>query len=217
MSPKNRKIGKSKIDEEEKIIFNLNKKQRSRAYTLLFFVIVLILFIVNNSSDDKKPGPLPPNYKQENSDLLKLSDLKGKVVLIDFWATWCAPCREGIPDLVALKNEFKNNDFEIIGISVDALTRNGETDADVPQFIKNFKINYPIVRGDESAIYSFGGIKSIPTTFLINKIGKVVAKYETLVAKETLTENINKILTNNYDSSNVNLSPHFALPIIKQE
>jgi len=217
MSQKNRKIGKSQIGEEEKIIFGLNKKQRSRVYTLLFFVIVLILFIVNNSSDDKKPGPLPPNYKQEKSDLLKLSDFEGKVVLVDFWATWCAPCREGIPDLVSLKNEFKNSDFEIIGVSVDALTRNGETDADVPQFINNFKINYPIVRGDESVIYSFGGIKSIPTTFLINKSGKVVAKYETLVAKEILTENINKILTNNYDSSNVNLSPNFALPIIKQK
>jgi len=216
MSPKNRKIGKTQIETEKKV-FGLNKKQRSRAYTILFFVVVLILFVVNNSFDDSKPGPLPPNYNQDNSELLKLSDLKGKVVLVDFWATWCAPCREAIPDLVELKNEFKNKNFEIIGVSVDALTQNGKTATDVQPFMKNYKINYPIVRADESVIYAFGGIKSIPTTFLINKSGKVVAKYETFVAKETLFENINKILNNNYDSTNVNLAPNFALPIIKSE
>ena len=174
MSQKKRKIGKSQV-EEDKIVFGLNEKQRSRIYTILFFIVVIILFIINNSTDDTKQGPYPPNYSENQGEVLKLSDLKGKVVLIDFWATWCAPCREGIPDLVALKNEFKDKGVEIVGISVDALTRGGATAADVIPFINAYKVNYPVVRGDELVINAFGGIHTIPTSFLIDKEGRIVA------------------------------------------
>ena len=214
MSQKKRKIGKQQV-ETEKLVFGLNQKQRSRVYTILFFVVVSILFVINNSSDDTKQGPYPPNYKQSSGDLLKLSDLKGKVVLVDFWATWCAPCREGIPDLVELKNEFQDKDVEIIGISVDALTRGGATAGDVIPFIAANKINYPIVRGDGSVIDAFGGIKSIPTSFLIDKEGKIIAKFESLVSKKMYVENINKILDNNYKVSKSFTTPNFTLPLIK--
>ncbi len=214
MSQKKRKIGKQQV-ETEKMVFGLNQKQRSRVYTILFFVVVAILFVINNSSDDTKKGPYPPNYKQSSEDLLKLSDLKGKVVLVDFWATWCAPCREGIPDLVELKNEFQDKDVEIIGISVDALTRGGATAGDVVPFIAANKINYPIVRGDGSVIDAFGGIKSIPTSFLIDKEGKIIAKFESLVSKKVYVENINKILDNNYEVSKSFTTPNFTLRLIK--
>ncbi len=214
MSQKNRKIGKQQI-ETEKLVFGLNQKQRSRVYTILFFVVVAILFVINNSSDDTKQGPYPPNYKQSSEDLLKLSDLKGKVVLVDFWATWCAPCREGIPDLVELKNEFKDKDIEIVGISVDALTRGGATAGDVVPFIAANKINYPIVRGDGSVIDAFGGIKSIPTSFLIDKEGKIIAKYESLVSKEMYIKDIKSVLNNNYKVSKLFATPNFTLPLIK--
>ncbi len=214
MSQKNRKIGKQQI-ETEKLVFGLNQKQRSRVYTILFFVVVAILFVINNSSDDTKQGPYPPNYKQSSEDLLKLSDLKGKVVLVDFWATWCAPCREGIPDLVELKNEFKDKDIEIVGISVDALTRGGATAGDVLPFIAANKINYPIVRGDGSVIDAFGGIKSIPTSFLIDKEGKIIAKYESLVSKEMYIKDIKSVLNNNYKVSKLFATPNFTLPLIK--
>ncbi len=214
MSQKNRKIGKQQI-ETEKLVLGLNQKQRSRVYTILFFVVVAILFVINNSSDDTKQGPYPPNYKQSSEDLLKLSDLKGKVVLVDFWATWCAPCREGIPDLVELKNEFKDKDIEIVGISVDALTRGGATAGDVVPFIAANKINYPIVRGDGSVIDAFGGIKSIPTSFLIDKEGKIIAKYESLVSKEMYIKDIKSVLNNNYKVSKLFATPNFTLPLIK--
>ncbi len=216
MSQKSRNIGKTKVDEE-KIMFGLNKKQRSRVYTVLFFVVVVILFTVNNIAEETKPGPMPPNYNQTDVNFLKLSDFKGKVVLVDFWATWYAPCLEGIPDLIALKNEYKGKDFEIIGVLVDALTRNGETAADVASFIQSYKINYPIVLANETLLYSFGRIQFIPTTFLIDKKGKVVAKYETVVSKETYIENINKILSNNYDSTSIAFSPNFGLPLIESK
>jgi cytochrome c biogenesis protein CcmG/thiol:disulfide interchange protein DsbE len=214
MSQKKRNIGKSQAEEPKKV-FGLTQKQRSRVYTILFFVIVTILFFLNNSSDDQVQGPYPPNYKQTQDEILKLSDLSGKIVLVDFWATWCAPCREGIPDLVSLKNEFMDKDFEIVGISVDALTRGGATAADVSPFMKAFNINYPIVRADGNAINSFGGIQSIPTSFLLNKSGKVIAKYESLVSKEIYVKEINKLLTQKYDSTKATFYPEFALPLIK--
>ncbi|MCF6271055.1 MAG: TlpA family protein disulfide reductase [Melioribacteraceae bacterium] len=214
MSQKTRKIGKVRKEEEKKY-FGLDRKQRSRIYTILFFVVVIILFIVNNSADDTKQGPYPPNYNKSQGKVLKLSDLREKVVLIDFWATWCAPCREATPDLVELKKEFKEKDFEIVGISVDALTKGGVTEVDVIPFMKAYKINYPIVRGDELAISAFGGIKSIPTSFLIDKKGKVVAKYEGIVSKKTYVENINKILTNDYDTTHVLQTPEFTLTLIE--
>ena len=216
MSQKNRKIGKSQV-EEEKLVFGLNQKQRSRVYTILFFAVVIILFIINNSTDDTKQGPYPPNYSVNQGEVLKLSDLKGKVVLVDFWTTQSESCRKGIPDLVALKNEFKDKDVEIVGISVDALTRGRENSADVIPFMESYKINYPIVRGDQRVITAFGGIYSIPTSFLIDKEGRVVAKYEQLVSKENYIENLNKILNDNYDKSLATQSPSFALSLIESK
>ncbi len=213
MSQKKRKIGKA--EEKEKLIFGLDKKQRSRIYTTLFFIVAIILFIINNSDDDTKQGPYPPNYKQSSGEVLKLSDLKGKVVLVDFWATWCSPCREGIPDLVMLKKEFKNKDVEIVGISVDALTRGGATATNVSPFIVANKINYPILRGDANVINAFGGVRSIPTSFLIDKEGNVVERYEGVISKEKYAKTINSILNNNYNAATSQLHPDFILPIIK--
>jgi cytochrome c biogenesis protein CcmG/thiol:disulfide interchange protein DsbE len=214
MSQKKRKIGKAKTVEEKKI-FGLDKKQRSRIYTILFFIIVGILFIVNNSWDEEKQGPYPPNYKQSAEDVLKLSDLQGKVVLVDFWATWCVPCRKGIPDLIMLKHEFKDKDFEIVGVSLDALTQGGATAAEVLPFIKSYKINYPVVRGDAMVINQFGGIHSIPTSFILDKKGRVVNKYTGIISKETYIKEINKVLNNNYDSTKTTFTPNFTLPLIK--
>ena len=214
MNPKKRKIGKSQV-EEEKLVFGLNQKQRGRVYTILFFVVVIVLFIINNSTDGTKQGPYPPNYGESQGDLFKLSDLKGKVVIVDFWATWSAASREGVPVLVGLKNEFKDKDVEIVGISVDALTRGGATASDVIPFMNTLKINYPIVRADELVVRAFGGIQSIPTSFLIDKEGRVVTKFEKLVSKEVYVENLNKILNNKYETTFPMGSPSFSLTLIE--
>jgi len=214
MDQKKRKIGKSQV-KVEKLVFGLNQKQRSRVYTILFFVVVIILFIINNSTEDTEQGPYPPNYGKDQGEVLKLTDLTGKVVIIDFWATWSAPCRESVPVLVSLKNEFKDRGVEIVGVSVDALTRGGATVVDVIPFMNAYKINYPIVRSDELVIKEFGGIHSIPTSFLIDKEGRVVAKFEKLVSKETYVENLNKILNDNYDKTLAAQSPSFSLALIK--
>ena len=95
-----------------------------------------------------------------------------KVVVLDFWATWCPPCRKGIPDFVEMQEKYGEDGFVIIGINLDQ----GEAKEVVPMvadFAKNYKINYPIVIHDQEIVYAYGGIRSIPTTFILDKEGKV--------------------------------------------
>jgi len=183
----------------------LTKKQRSWIYTGFFVGLILILFVVNNTGSEPEQGPYPPNYvpaaqkatatapdftlPTTDGKTLKLSDLKGKVVILDFWATWCPPCRKGIPDLIDLKNRYGAKGVEIIGISVDT-----ETKPEVVPFIKEYGINYPVVYGNMNVYQQYGGIRAIPTSFIIDKEGKIVASYEGLISKLTYENHIKKLL-----------------------
>lgn len=204
---KERKIGTQKIENKSLI----NPRYKSLVYTIGFIVVILLFFIINNSQSEPEQGPYPPNYNPttrsitnpleektapnfnltaSNGSRLRLSDYKGKIILLDFWATWCQPCRRGIPDLVELKNEYKNKAFEIIGISLDQ----ENTIAGVVPFIKEYKINYPVVYGDMEIIQNYGGIQSIPTSFVINKEGKIVKSYIGLTEKSVYDKVIKKLL-----------------------
>lgn len=187
------------------IKMGLTKKQRSWIYTGFFIGVILLMFVINNSGSEPEQGPYPPNYvpaaqktsakaadfslSTTDGKTLKLSDLKGKVVILDFWATWCPPCRKGIPDLIDIKKRFGSKGVEIVGISVDQ-----ETKPDVVPFIKDYGINYPVVYADNGIVVNYGGIRAIPTTFVIDKEGKIVASYEGLVSKLTYENHIKKLL-----------------------
>lgn len=188
----------------------LTKQMRSRIYTGIFFAVVILLFVFNNSDylfgGEEPNGPYPPSYvpagEQKSAQApdfelpttdgkkLKLSDLKGKVVIVDFWATWCPPCRKGVPDLVELKKKYGKKGFEVVGISLDA----PQTKGDVVPFIKDYGINYPVVYGNEAVTISYGGVQSIPTAFVIDKQGKIVASYVGLRPKEVYEDHIKKLL-----------------------
>jgi peroxiredoxin len=200
---------KKNVNEKKPTAQPLSKKHRSRIYTGIFFAIVILLFISNNFNylfGGKEPnGPYPPNYippAQQGSVMapdftlpttdgksLKLSSLKGKVVILDFWATWCPPCREGIPDLIQLKKKYGKKGFEIIGISVDSQTKE-----EVIPFAKENGINYPIVYFNQAVIQQYGGIESIPTSFVLDKQGKIIASYQGLKPIEVYEEHIKKLL-----------------------
>lgn len=183
----------------------LTKKQRSWIYTGFFIGVILLLFVINNSGSEPEQGPYPPNYvpaaqksttqapdfslMTTDGKTLKLSDLKGKVVILDFWATWCPPCRKGIPDLIDIKKRYGSKGVEIVGISVDV-----ETKPDVVPFMKSYGINYPIVYADNAIVNNYGGINSIPTTFVIDKQGKIAASYVGLYPKLTYENLIKKLL-----------------------
>ena len=144
-----------------------------------------------NNYNIKVAGDKAPDFALKSVDgkTIKLSDYKGKVVIIDFWATWCPPCRKGIPDLISLQKDFKN-DVVVIGISLDA----EKTIKDVPGFVKNYGINYPIVYGDEKVVTAYGGIEGIPTAFVIDKKGNIVDKHVGLVPKDTYVTKIKELL-----------------------
>ena len=119
---------------------------------------------------------------------VKLSDYKGKVVILDFWATWCGPCRRGVPDLVDLKNKY-GDQVEIIGISVD----DERTIAEVPGFMTEYKINYPVAYADQSVVSAYGGIEAIPTSFIVDKEGNIIDRHVGLVEKSVYEEAINRL------------------------
>lgn len=128
--------------------------------------------------------------KSTTGKAIKLSDFKGKIVIVDFWATWCPPCRKGIPDLIDLQNKYKDK-LIIIGISVDQ----EKTINDVKPFVKKYGINYPVVYSDNKVITDFGGIESIPTSFIIDQKGNVVNKHIGLYPKYVYEEEIKELLS----------------------
>lgn len=206
----------SNDQNNSKLDFLKNPKNRSYLYTGLFMVAVIFFFIINNTNGEPEEGPYPPNYNTASSaDQVSLSDYKGKVVIIDFWATWCPPCRKGIPDLIELKSEFKDQGVEVIGIALDDITQRGTSKADIPPFMKEYGINYPILVGDPNVTQQYGGIRSIPTSFVIDKEGYILSYYQGLISKEQYVNDINKALSNEYVSDKKYIAPEFSLPEVK--
>ena len=102
----------------------------------------------------------------------KLENHKGKVVVLDFWATWCGPCRMEIPHFVKLVDKYED-DLVILGVSVD----DPNAYEKIPAFSSNYNINYPILLDDKREVsYMYGGISSIPTTFVLNRQGKALGR-----------------------------------------
>jgi thiol-disulfide isomerase/thioredoxin len=138
----------------------------------------------------KNPEPLPPFLAHDlDGQIVSTAALKGKVVLVNFWATWCPPCREEIPQLVKLQAAYKDQ-LQIIGVSEDE---------DVPpeavrNFARTMHVNYPIVIVSRELEKEFGGIPALPTSFVVNKDGGVVQKHVGLFPGEVYDHEIRALL-----------------------
>ena len=122
---------------------------------------------------------------------LSLSDYKGKAVLINFWATWCAPCKIEMPWLIALRSQYASQGFEILGVSED--------DADTPhaklaKFGQEQGLNYPLLVGDDAISRKYGGVEFLPTSYFVGRDGKIVAETAGLVSKDAVEASIKKAL-----------------------
>jgi len=102
---------------------------------------------------------------------LELSSYRGKVVILDFWATWCSPCRAEIPRFVDLQNKYRGQGLQIIGISLD------DDPKPVRAFYQQFRINYPVAIGDANLAERYGGILGLPVNFVISRDGRIYAKH----------------------------------------
>jgi thiol-disulfide isomerase/thioredoxin len=149
-------------------------RSRIKYLSPLCLCIAWILFLPHCTKEGKTPTlPSAPDFtlKTLDNEEITLSKLRGKVVLLDFWATWCAPCRESIPHLVQLHKSYQQSGLEVLGMNVDR----GDTDT-VRRFVKSFDIPYPIVIASEELERNYG-ITGLPTTILIDKEGKIRQKF----------------------------------------
>lgn len=150
------------------------KNRRIRNWIMVFSCLVLISACSTTDEGKVLVGPAP-NFKLEDisGKSLSLSEIKGKVVIVDFWATWCGPCLMSIPELVDLQEKYKAQGLMVVGISVDDdKVSKGELIA----FKEKMRINYPILRANNKVYEDYFGRASgfsIPTLFVIDREGKV--------------------------------------------
>jgi len=154
------------------------KPLRFTLLACLLAALAISLFPLDSSSQlpvirfVRDPDPAP-DFKVKDLDGkdLSLEAAKGKVVLLNFWATWCGPCRAEIPSLIELQNRYKDR-LQIIGMVVDDDDENA-----IREFVKSEAINYPVALTTDQVRFAYGGIAALPTVFVINTGGRVVQKH----------------------------------------
>lgn len=144
---------------------------------------------VNDADATGKVAPLGFTLKDMNGVDVKLSSFKGKIILLNFWATWCPPCKVEIPYLVELQNQYKD-DLVILGFSVD------DTPAQLRPFAEEYKINYPLLVGNgrEDVQDAFGPMWGIPVSVVVGRDGTIVKKHSGIASKEQIEREIQALL-----------------------
>ena len=137
-------------------------------------------------------GTEAPEFSLPDLDgkVVKTSDLRGKVVILDFWATWCPPCRQEVPHFVALQSKYRDQGLAIVGLSLD---KGGVQD--VKPFVEEYNVNYMMLIANDETARDYGGITGIPTTFVLDKDGKIVKRFMGYTDPEVFEETIRPLLT----------------------
>jgi peroxiredoxin len=142
------------------------RRRLSGALLILFFALALGC----TKKGDVERGRKDFALKDLNGKTVRLTDYQGKVVLLEFWATWCGPCKQSMPELGRLYEKYKDRGFEIIAISMD------ESESAVRQFVEEYRLSFTVVI-DDADVNSAYGVFSIPTTFILDKSGQIVKKH----------------------------------------
>jgi cytochrome c biogenesis protein CcmG/thiol:disulfide interchange protein DsbE len=155
----------------------MERTGRSRtAGSLLILSLLLLLFsaAAQTATRGAGVGHSAPNFSRADLSHRKivLSSYRGKVVLLNFWATWCGPCLTEMPTFAEWQKQYGSGNFQVIGISMD------DTTPDVIATASRLKLNYPVLMGDEYLGADYGGVLGLPVTFLIDRDGKIRGRYQ---------------------------------------
>jgi peroxiredoxin len=172
---------------------------RSKSWLRPALLVVVIGVVIASYSNHwlSRSGPivqperreaLPDfTYRQANGEQWRLKEHRGQVILLNFWATWCPPCREETPGLVQIQHEFGNRGFTVAGVAMD---ENPET---VPGFVERFQITYPILLPPPSEALA-NSVESLPTSLLIDKRGRVARAYVGAISPSVFAADIRRLL-----------------------
>ncbi|MBN2062501.1 MAG: TlpA family protein disulfide reductase [Deltaproteobacteria bacterium] len=153
---------------------------KTNTFKILVLMFIWCALMTYGCKDRARAELTDPDFTLQSisGDSVSLKQFSGKVVLLDFWATWCPPCRQSIPELVEIQGRYRHKGLVILGISVD--DPGMVNDDYLRAFSEKFKMNYRVLRGSENVIRDFFGTREfpIPTMFIIDSDGKIVKKME---------------------------------------
>jgi peroxiredoxin len=161
-------------------------KSKILLFILVLLVVGALIYQLKMTRINGAENPVrAPDFslKNLNGQTVRLSDFTGKIVILNFWATWCPPCRIEIPHLKELYAQYRDRGVEVIGISLDSA---GEQV--VRDFVEKNQIDYAILLGDEKITLDYGGILGIPTSFIIDRQGRIRQRLFGLQTKEVFEQ-----------------------------
>jgi cytochrome c biogenesis protein CcmG/thiol:disulfide interchange protein DsbE len=141
-----------------------------------------------DAGKDRKNAP-PFSLKDADGRSVSLADYAGKVVLLNFWATWCGPCKVEIPWFIEFEQKYKDRGFAVIGVSMDE-----EGWEVVKPYLAETRVNYRMLMGNDDVAEAYGGVESLPTTFVIDKKGRIAGTHVGLVSKSDYENEILQLL-----------------------
>ncbi len=182
-----------------------------RAAGVHALAVSLILSACSSATQAQRSSVKPESQRRKAPDfalrdadgkLVRLSDYRGKVVLLNFWATWCGPCRFEIPWFIEFERMHKHRGFAVLGISMD------EDGWDVVKpYIRRLGVNYRILMGDDMVAQLYGGVDALPTTFLIDREGRIAGVHVGLVSKSRYERDLAELLGLEQESASGSVQP----------
>jgi thiol-disulfide isomerase/thioredoxin len=136
-------------------------------------------------------GQTAPEFELQSLEgkNVKLSDFRGKAVLLNFWATYCGPCKIEMPWFVEMQKEYGPQGFQVVGVAMDDASTE-----EIAKFAKQMGVNYPILLGKEAVGQAYGGVEFLPTTVFVDRDGKVIARKFGLQSRSVFVDNIKRAL-----------------------
>jgi len=155
--------------------------------------------VFHPAASGPETGSIAPDFDLKvldgNGKTMKLSSLRGKAVILDFWATYCGPCKIEMPWFVELQNKYGQDGLQIVGVAVD-----DASEKTISDFTHKMGINYPILIGTEKVADLYGGLDGLPTTFFLDRSGKIIDKQLGLISESVIVDNIKKGLASGGNS-----------------